>query len=190
MYFISRYSKLTEFGLKLSSTTRWLLTGALLLALLSIWYIFGYTCLDARLNELALQKKQLAAEQSALSALRKKNEQLEALVSAQKTAWNTTAQHMQEQAGHDSLFALFDIFSKRGITVQSYSPRGQVDRGWYTKSSAQVQFLATFEQLLELCDALAEDKVPYSVTHVRLERRDNKIFCVLTLNQKIPKGIV
>ncbi|MGE0009568.1 MAG: hypothetical protein AB7F19_03420 [Candidatus Babeliales bacterium] len=191
MYFISRHSKLTEFGLKLSAAMRWLLTCALLLLLGLMWYVAVFRGLHERLCKVQEDYQVLCSEQRVLATQKDKAAKLEALVIAQKTAWNTTAQHMQEQAGRDNLFALIDMFGKHGITIEAYHPYGTVEHSWYTKHSANIQFMATWEQLLALCTALQRDTTPYRVQQMHLERRDTtKIFGTMTLSQKVPKEIV
>ncbi len=190
MYFISRYSKLTEIGLQLPSFLRWFLSAAVLCGVTALWYMCVYSTLHIKLVERARREHSVREQQTVYKTLSQKVDQLEALVNAQKVAWNTTARTMQQRGGHDSLFALFDVFGKQGIALQAYYPRGSVDRGWYTKSSAQIHFAASFDQLLALFDALDGEKVPYHCEQVRLERRDNHIFVTMTVSQKIPKDLV
>lgn len=189
MYFISRYSKLTEIGLQLPSALRWFLSAAVLCGAAALWYVCVYATLHGRLLERTRREQAVYEQQAVYKALTQKVDQLNALVNAQKVAWNTTARTMQQRGGHDSLFILFDVFGKQGIALQGYYPRGSIDRGWYTKTSAQIHFAASFDQLLALFDILDGEKVPYHCEQVRLERRDNQIFVTMTVNQKIPKDI-
>lgn len=188
--FISRYSKLTEIGLKLSPVMRWLMTSALFFCILVVWYMSVFYPLSCNMQKAAEDRAVLLGEQSVLATVQDKVEKLQALVAAEKQVWNTKARHSAQEAGRDSLFALIDLFGKLGISIESYHPQGTIDRNWYIKQSVQIQCTATWEQLLALCQSLQKQVVPYHAQHIRIERRENEqLHVVMTLSQKIPKEI-
>lgn len=187
MYFISRYSKLMDAGLSLSPWARWAISAFILFFITAGWYFLAYGTLQAQLAERVHQEHLLFEQQAVCSILNKKAEQLDAAVSAEKQAWHATVQKAHKQAGHDRLFSLFDAFGKQGVVVQAYYPQSSIEKPWYTKMSAQLHVTAPFHTLVKLFDALNAKTLPYQCEHIRLERRDNQVFAVITVSYKIPK---
>ena len=188
MYFISRYSWLTDIGLRLSGWQRWLTTSALMLALIALWYATAFSALKAQLAQRSQQQKHLAAQQEVYTTLSQKVDQLDGMIAVEKTNWSVAAKKAQQGAGHDTLFGLLDLFGAHGVHVQAYYPRHNADGSWYTKQSAQLHLAGSFDQLINAFTRLnTNEKNSYGCQQLRLERRDDTIYCTATVSSKLPK---
>ncbi len=188
MYFISRYSWLTDIGLRVSSWQRWLVTSALILAFIALWYVTVFSTLKVQLAQRGHQQKHLAAQQAVYATLSQKVDQLDSAVAAEKTNWSNAVKKAQKRAGHDTLFGLLDLFTTHGVHMQAYYPRHDADGPWYTKQSAQLHLAGSFDQLINAFTTLNTNKNnSYGCEQLRLERRDDTIYCTATVSSKLPK---
>lgn len=156
MFLLSRHSWFYQSVIAIHSYVRYLITIALLITLVAVWWYGLYSGTRSKVPrikaEIAISQKKetdLVVARKVIVHIQKEVDALQQKISDYRLANNTQSQ--QEQ-----LLSILTTAASSGMVLNGYSIDAQKNKDWYVSQQVQTELSGTYDQLLKFFAGIKE----------------------------------